>query len=196
MKKKLALLFLTTVTSISAVACGDSSNTSGTTGTLTATSAVGPTQGTMNTEITQAQTEAANDVYFKDNVIKTDEATFKIIKTEVVPPVDEWDNGKSKLVITYEFTNNTEDLTAPSLVWTVTVQATQETDVTVDNLDYATAPDSYQAEKDVSDTGVKPGATVQAVQAYYINDLSKPVALTATNGIIGEKLGSLEIQLQ
>ena len=45
-------------------------------------------------------------------------------------------------------------------------------------------------------TDVKPGATVQSVISYDINDTTKPVTLTANQGMLGEELGTKTINLQ
>ena len=45
-------------------------------------------------------------------------------------------------------------------------------------------------------TDVKPGATVQSVISYEINDTTKPITLKATQGVGGRELGEKIYNLQ
>ena len=54
----------------------------------------------------------------------------------------------------------------------------------------------YTEMNEMSYTDVKPGATVQSVISYDINDTTKPVTLTANQGMLGEELGTKTINVQ
>ena len=56
--------------------------------------------------------------------------------------------------------------------------------------------EKYTEMNNVSYTDVKPGATVQSVISYEINDTTKPITLKATQGIGGQELGEKVYNLQ
>ena len=188
MRKKLVSLLIASVMAISLIACGGE----------TKEEPKKEENKTEDVKVPEESKEEKGDVYFKDDILKIDMATIKITGFEVAPPNTEMGEEKSTLIITYDFTNDSEEVQQPGTVWISCFNATQETDATIDNLDVAMAPqdEKYVEMNDVSYTDVKPGATVQSVISYDINDLSKPVVLKATQGIIGEELGEKIFNLQ
>lgn len=142
--------------------------------------------------------EPEASVYFKDDILKIDMATIRLTGFEVAPPNQAFGEEKSTLIITYEFTNDSDDVMQPGTTWIACFNATQETDATINSLNVAMAPqdEKYTEMNNVSFTDVKPGATVQSVISYEINDTTKPIALKATQGIAGEELGEKVYDLQ
>lgn len=131
-------------------------------------------------------------------MLKIDDATIKITGFEVVPPSADYGDEKPSLIITYDFTNNSNELLQPVSVWITHFNATQETETTVDSLvnSFMLFDEKYQSAYDISQTDVKAGATVQAIAIYGINDVTKPITLKATQGLSGDDLGEKIINLQ
>ncbi|WP_156508411.1 DUF5067 domain-containing protein, partial [Exiguobacterium undae] len=61
---------------------------------------------TEKVEIVETKKE---DVYFKDDTLKIDMATVKILSTEVLEPSKEYFREKPQLVFTYETTNDSKE---------------------------------------------------------------------------------------
>lgn len=193
MKKKIIALLLACTMVTSLYACGspnssDNSKSDKTTET---------TEDNKTENVSVPDTDTS-DVYFKDDVLKIDMATIKITGFEVAPPNADYGEEKSTLIITYDFTNDSDELVQPGVAWIACFSATQETDTTVDSLNVAVMPgdEKYDQMNEVSYTDVKPGATVQAVISYEINDTTKPITLKATQGVGGKELGEKVFNLQ
>ena len=186
MKKKILTLLLAGIMSLSVIACGG--------GETKET----PENKTEKTEVPDEAKETQKGVYFRDDVLKIDMATIKITGFEIAPPNTEFGEEKSTLIITYDFTNDSNELIQPGSAWIACFEATQETDATVDSLDVALSPQDpkYEVMNEMSYTDVKPGATAQSVISYEINDTTKPITLKATQGIAGEELGEKVFELQ
>ena len=188
MKRKIAMLILVLSLVVSATACGGNSEETDS-----------PTQEPENKEeIVDVPDEPEESVYFKKDVLKIDMATIKLTGFEIAPPNQELGEEKSTLIITYEFTNDSDDVMQPGTTWITCFDATQETEATIDSLNVAMAPqdEKYTEMNNVSYTDVKPGATVQSVISYEINDTTKPITLKATQGIGGQELGEKVYNLQ
>ena len=196
MKKKLLTIMLAVTMALSFTACGGSSSTK----PETKVEDTSKTEDNKTEDVSvpdESKAETAS-VYFKDDTLKIDMATIKITGFEVAPPNTDIGEEKSTLIITYDFTNDSDELLQPGSVWIACFTATQETDTTVDSLDVAIAPqdEKYTQMNDVSFTDVKPGATVQSVISYNINDTTKPITLKATQGVDGQDLGEKVFNLQ
>lgn len=192
MKKKLLALLLASTMVLSTTACGS---------TESGDNSKEPQNSTENVSVpeeSKKETSKKEDAYFKDDTLKIDMATIKITGFEVAPPNTEFGEEKSTLIITYDFTNDSDELMQPGVAWISCFEATQETETTVDTLDVAMMPqdEKYTAMNDISYTDVKPGATVQSVISYEINDITQPVTLTAVQGALGNKLGEKVFNLQ
>jgi len=187
MKKKIAITMLTLVLALSATACDGGEEKKKET-----------LEPENKEEVVDVPDEPEESVYFKDDVLKIDMATIKLTGFEVAPPNQTLGEEKSTLIITYEFTNDSDDVMQPGTTWITCFEATQETEATIDTLDVAMAPqdEKYAEMNNVSFTDVKPGATVQSVISYDINDTTKPITLKATQGIGGQDLGEKIYTLQ
>ena len=136
------------------------------------------------------ENKASKDVYFENDVLKIDMATIKLTGAEIAPP-NEY-NEASQLVITYEFTNDSDEPMQPGTAFIACFNATQETEATIDSLDVGMAPqdEKYAEMNEMGFTDVKPGATVESVMSYDIKYDGEPITLTATQGVMGEELGT------
>lgn len=157
-----------------------------------------PQEPTNTQEQVNVPAEPESSVYFKDDVLKIDMATIRLTGFEVAPPNQTFGEEKSTLIITYEFTNDSDDVMQPGTAWIACFNATQETDTTIDSLNVAMAPqdEKYTEMNNMSFTDVKPGATVSSVISYEINDTTKPITLKATQGVAGVDLGEKVYNLQ
>lgn len=191
MKKFLALLLVSSL-AFSATACGNSTNKEN------KTEEVNVVEEENKTEEVNVAEEQPTKVGFKNDILKIDMATIKLTGFEVAPPNAEFGEEKSTLIITYEFTNDSDELLQPIDAWIACFEAVQETDISVDRLDVAMSPqdEKYSEMNEMSMTDIKPGATVKAVISYEINDTTKPVTLKATQGIAGKELGEKIYNLQ
>ena len=103
MKRKIAMLILVLSLVVSATACGGNSEETDS-----------PTQEPENKEeIVDVPDEPEESVYFKEDVLKIDMATIKLTGFEIAPPNQELGEEKSTLIITYEFTNDSDDVMQP-----------------------------------------------------------------------------------
>ena len=195
MKKKIAILLLSLTLAISVTACGRESEGKENSEPSNEKTVDIPDNPEESVDVPDVPEES---VYFKDDVLKIDMATIKLTGFEVTPPNQDFGEEKSTLIITYEFTNDSDDVMQPGITWISCFNATQETDTTIDSLNVAMAPqdEKYTEMNNVSFTDVKPGATVQSVISYEINDTTKPIMLKATQGAAGDELGEKVYNLQ
>ena len=181
MKRKLIAVLLAGLMALSSGACGSNSEDK---------------KGQNKTETVKVPEK--KEVYFKDDVLKIENATIKITNVEIIPPDTELGETNPSIAITYEFTNTSAELMKPFDPWLACFRATQELESTVVELYSGSLPDNetYNALRDMAYTDVKPGATVQAVECYEIKDTTRPVTLTARQGAGGKELGTKVIELQ
>lgn len=186
MKKFLLALVLSVVTVFGLVACGNESNTKDS----------NSSKKENKEETAKKSTTKQDDVYFKDDVLKIDMATVKLTGSEVIPP-DRFEEN-STLIITYEFTNDSEELLKPSDVFIACFTLTQETDTTVEKLDISMAdlPEKYKELSEMSNVDIKPGATVKSEISYSIKVADKPVTMTASQGLSGKELGTKTYKIE
>ena len=186
MKKKIVVMMLAGVMACSLWACGGSEEPKA------------EKEAQNKEETVTVPKEEKKDVSFENDTLTIEDAVIKITGTEVAPPNTELGEEKSTLIFTYDYTNTSDEPQQPGVVWIACFNATQETEATIEDLDVAMAPqdEKYAEMNEMSYTDVKPGATVQSVISYEINDTTKPVTLTATQGMLGEELGTKTINLQ
>ena len=165
MKKKLLIMLLSLSVLAGITACGGESKEE-------------TPEPENKEEVVDVPDEPEASVYFKDDVLKIDMATIKLTGFEVAPPNQDFGEEKSTLILTYEFTNDSDEALQPGTVWIACFEATH-TDM-----------------NNMSFTDVKPGATVQSVISYNINDTTKPITLKATQGVGGQDLGEKVYNLE
>ena len=194
MKKKIVAIMLASMLAVSATACGGSGGDASTDSPSTETEDTGNKSETVEVPETEEIAEAS----FKDDVLTINDAVIKITGVEVAPANEEYGETSPTLIFTYDYTNTSDEPQQPGIVWIACFNATQETETTIEDLDVAMAPqdEKYAEMNEMSYTDVKPGATVQSVISYNINDPSQPVTLTATQGMLGDELGTKVINLE
>lgn len=188
MKKKIVAMMLAGVMACGLWACGGSEEPKDS----------DKKESQSKEETVEVPEEETKDISFSNDTLTIEDAVIKITGTEVAPPNTDIGEEKSTLIFTYDYTNTSDEVMQPGTVWIACFNATQETEATIEDLDVAMAPQDpkYKEMNEMSYTDVKPGATVQSVISYEINDTTKPVTLTATQGIAGEELGTKTINLQ
>lgn len=141
--------------------------------------------------------QALNNSTFTNDTLATEEATIKITGTQVIPTDQSY--CPYLLILTYDFTNNADNLLQPENTWHKYFTLTQETEATVETLrnpgSLPTSSEYNEADK-LRYTDVKPGATIQTIQTYAIYDVSHPVSLAVTDEQSGKELGVIQINLQ
>lgn len=194
MKKKIVAIMLASMLAVSATACGGSGGDASTDSSSTETEDTGNENETVEVPETEETAEAS----FKDDILTINDAVIKITGVEVAPANEEYGETSPTLIFTYDYTNTSDEPQQPGIVWIACFNATQETESTIEDLDVAMAPqdEKYAEMNEMSYTDVKPGATVQSVISYNINDPSQPVTLTATQGMLGDELGTKVINLE
>ncbi|MEJ8733497.1 MULTISPECIES: DUF5067 domain-containing protein [Mediterraneibacter] len=189
MKKKFLATLLTLAICLGLAACGGSSDSSGSSDDSKKAGK------TASAEKKEAEEES---VYFRDDVLQTEECTIKITNTEIIPAENNYSLGVPAVIFTYEYTNNSDENKTPAAVWPLYMTPTQETDATVETLNAGMTPTGspYDELVNASIAQVKPGGTVTACIAYNANYADKPVTLTAVASFMGEELGTKTIELQ
>lgn len=188
--KKMKLLVALGLCGVVLGACSSEETSEGNPTETVSTAPESSEEAASSTEESSEESKASKDVYFENDVLKINMATIKLTGAEITPP-NEY-NEASQLVITYEFTNDSDEPMQPSTAFIACFNATQETEATIDSLDVGMAPqdEKYVEMNEMGFTDVKPGATVESVMSYDIKYNGEPITLTATQGVMGEELGT------
>ena len=138
-----------------------------------------------------------NGAYFKNGEVKINDIKMKITKTEVIQPGDPGndDGEKPILVIWYDTTNVQSEHMTPDTAWDVVFTVTQDNDPNVVNK-LGKYHETNIPEYENSLKEIKVGGTLESIVAYELNDLETPITLTATQGLMGDKLGEEEIEIK
>lgn len=182
---KIARITLITLATLTLVACGQKENSSKKVESNQAESVSVPKEDTAKPS-------------FKNDTLKIEMATLKILSTEVLPADASAYRDKPQLVFTYEVTNNSKDLIQASTVWIACFEATQEAKDTINNLNVGMTPqdEKFNEFKEHEGDDIKTDGTVKAVIAYDLEDLDTPVILKASQGFGGAELGEKKIMLK
>lgn len=128
-------------------------------------------------------------------------ARVEITGTEILPP-DEYDEAaKDRLVVTYEVTSKVspeeagEVKVSPFNVRLATVEATQENETSIVNLNSGFTPEEYFHYQDTQNNVIKKDATVENVAIYELDNRENPVILNAIQSLGGQDLGTIEIDV-
>lgn len=142
--------------------------------------------------------EKAAETYFKDDTLKIDMATLKILSTEVLPANEGLYREKPQLVFTYEVANDSDELIAASTVWIACMVLTQDTEGTVTKLNVGMTPQDEKFSKFTEHQldDIKPGSTTKAIIAYDLDDTETPVILKISQGMAGKELGEKMVNLK
>lgn len=177
--KKLLSLGVLTICSMTLVACG------------------GNTKSTNEKNSKSTSQKNLEDVYFKDDTLKIDMATLKLLSTEVLPADKNLLREKPQLAITYEVTNDSDEPISASTVWIACMGLTQEGNDTINKLTVGMTPQDEKfkeyTEHQLDD--IKPGGTAKAIISYDLDDTETPVILKANQGMAGKELGEKTITL-
>ncbi|HEY5576407.1 MAG TPA: DUF5067 domain-containing protein [Clostridiaceae bacterium] len=162
-KHKPFALFLSIVFMIGLSGCGSSTSS---------TNSGNSSNTSSNTsENTTTKTQASDSYY------KSSDGIYEIKSVEQM----KGKYGDNQIIaITLNYTNTTDKAQSPWFAIALDMNATQETDKTVEPLNGANGyyPDSYKAEAvKMGDTDIKPGATVEAVVGYTLLYPGSPVYL-------------------
>ncbi|MDU5952864.1 MAG: DUF5067 domain-containing protein [Clostridiales bacterium] len=158
------------------------------------------TSASSNTTSQQEQKAAPKSgYYFKDGELNIRDVNIKITNTKLFKQDDlrgeMMSNEGPVLLITYDFTNKTDEPMSPMIGFMACFQPTQETDKTIENLEPApTVLDNpeYGPLFEMDMTDVKPGETVQSAALYSVKYPGKPVKVVVSQGM-DKKLGEFTV---
>lgn len=138
---------------------------------------------------------------FENNAFEIQMARVEITGSEILPPDEYDDSGKERLIVRYEVTSKVSpeeseevDVSAWS-VWMETMSATQENETSIANLEHGFTPEEYFDYQDTEMNVIKKDATIENIAIYNLDNRDYPVVLKATQGIAGDDLGSIEIDV-
>ncbi|WP_175287280.1 DUF5067 domain-containing protein [Salinicoccus roseus] len=170
-------------------------------------------EATTESANTEAETEESETVERDENnsevkamengAFEIQMAKVEIKDTKILPPGEYSDTGKDRLVVFYDVTSKVtpeeagETEVSPIMVWTATVEATQETPDTIEDLNVGSVPmdEEYDKYLDTQMSVIKKDKTVENVTVYELENRENPVILKATQGFGGQDLGQMEIDV-
>lgn len=131
--------------------------------------------------------------YFKNNLLKIEDATIEIKKYKVIPVGEKGNEYGNKPVIAFWYTtlNESDKSISATTAWIACFTAIQDNDPNIINkLNVGILPDDRFLDTQMAD--IKPGGSIENAIAYELTDLETPVILKATKGVLGESLGEQE----
>lgn len=166
--------------------------------TLAACSGNGNATDSKKADSTSTSQKKSEDIYFKNDTLKIDMATLKILSTEVLPADETLFREKPQLAITYEVTNDSDEPISAATVWIACMGLTQEAQDTINKLNVGMTPQDEKfaeyTEHQLDD--INPGQTAKAIISYDLDDSETPVILKANQGMAGKELGEKTIKLK
>lgn len=142
------------------------------------------------------KTESVNEnkTQFKNNTLVIDDAVLTIKDTFLV---NDKNSEEKLLAFKYEVKNKTdkEEIT-PFNVWLATMQAKQDSDNTVNDLEVGITPNTGKYEEwfKHSDDKIKKGKSAKGIITYTLQN-EEDVTLKASKGVDGKELGSKKVKL-
>ena len=135
----------------------------------------------------------SNDESFENDTLTTKDGTIKLTNSEIVA-----DGSSNLFVITYEYTNHSDQNEKPYYLFLSNFELTQENDNAVKTLSPGSYPsdDRFNELIENSELDVKPNGTVQAIMTYKLDDLETPIKLQAGNSISDTNLGNKTYNLK
>lgn len=137
------------------------------------------------------------DTSFSNNVIVTDDYTITITDYKIIKPGEKGNEYGDKPVIAfwYDTTNTSGKNIDPSSAWIYIVTAVQDNNPNAENkLEIGMLPDDQFVSSQLEN--IKEGGTVSNAVAYELTDEETPVTLSATNGMLGKKLGEQTFEIK
>lgn len=165
--KKLATLGVTLLATMALSACGSSKANKS------------ESSSSSDTNTHTVKTQKKSDRYFKNNVLKLNDLTIKITKTEVILKGNEGNeyNDGDVFAIWFDITNTSgkKDISPLTASWIF--EATQSTKNTDKKLDVGSDVDEKLT--DIQDDNIKKGKTSKGSIAWVLNDHKTPIKLNA-----------------
>ncbi len=138
-----------------------------------------------------------SDYYVKGNVAVTEGCTIKITGSKVFQPGEGWNayGSKPTIAIEYDMTNTGNTEITPAVEWPFIVTVVQDNDPnTVNTLNSGTLIGAPGV--DLLLQKIKAGGTVHCTHGYELTDTTTPVQLIIKNGVAGEELGKITLNIQ
>ena len=139
----------------------------------------------------------SEEYYFKDDVLVSEDVKIEITDWRVIPVGEtgnEYGDGPV-IAFWYSVTNlSGNDGVTPLGSWIAMFTAIQDNDPNlVNELEVASFPDERFLDTQMEN--IKKDGTVECAMAYTLDDLTTPVVLKATRGILGEDLGEQTFEI-
>lgn len=152
-----------------------------------------PHPAKLNEAIARWSNAVASQPHVSGNSIVTKDYTIKITKTVTTP---ESNNGGTDIVIYYDFTNNSSSKNIMPDAKFMESDVTQENDTSIVSLRPGSPENlaGYDNLYDATTQEVKPGATIQCVASYILDNVTTPVKYEANDDHFN-KIGTITLQL-
>lgn len=147
---------------------------------------------TTPAETEVSETEAQSPYYFKDMEVVMKDYTITITDWKIIPAGKEGNKyGKAPVIaFWYDTTNTSGKDINPMTAWITIMSAVQDNDPNaINKLNVASHPDSKYLDNQMAT--IKKDGTVTNAMAYELTDEITPVELTASNGLLGDDIGSM-----
>jgi len=145
----------------------------------------------------ESNNEEESDVKFENDTIVTDDYTIEILEYKVIQPGEDGNKyGKNPVIAFWYNTTNTsgKDIN-PNTAWIYIMKAVQDNDPNmVNELNVGMLPDDAFTDSQMAT--IKKDGTVENAVSYELTDTETPVVLTATNGMLGEEIGSQSYEIK
>ena len=154
--------------------------------------------GTDDSDISGSEDPTTQKNQFEGGSVETDECIFKIKDVKIADPSEVWDEEDPRIIVTYEYTNKTEETQEPVQIWYQLMKVQQDTgDAYIDlRDDIAPSAEAYKDANDNSRAEIKPGKTVDCVIVYELKDTKSPVIFTVMNSLDGDNIGTYTVKLK
>ncbi|MEI5995452.1 DUF5067 domain-containing protein [Candidatus Enterococcus mansonii] len=151
-----------------------------------------------HTTVTPPNSKKQRTVYFKNDTLKINTATLKLLSIEVLPANKSLLREKPQLAIIYEVKNHSKKKLSAQTVWMSSIELTQESENKRTKLLVGLIPqdDKFAPFTSQKADNIKTNSTAKAVITYDLDDTTTPIKLTATQGMTGKKLGEKIINLK
>lgn len=157
---------------------------------------VNTTSAENSSETENSENQTDDELYFRDNVLVTDEFKIEITDYRVIPAGETGNEYGDTPVVAfwYDTTNTSGADIDPSTAWIYSFTAIQDNDPNaINELNMGMLPDDSFRDSQIET--IKKDGTVSNAVSYELDDDFTPVTLVATNGLFGDELGQQEYSI-
>lgn len=144
-----------------------------------------------------AEESTNNEIYFDGTTAETNDLKIEITDYKIIPAGSEGNeyNDDPAVAFWYDITNKSDKEIDPRSGWYNTFSVVQDNDPNLINelTIHSMNPDEQYHDSQLQI--IKRGGTVSNAISYILTDTETPVTLTATQGILGEEIGSHDFEV-